>query len=123
MQQMPLILRKPKRPKNTQNAQMRQTNNTTTRTKNIKAEVTQMSDEKTKPTTKYKAGSLQLSVWKNKGVNDAEYNTYTFQRNYKKDDKWENTTTLRGQDLPVLKMLLEKAFEQEKNLTKTEQEK
>lgn len=67
------------------------------------------------PIKKWKAGGLQLDAWQNKSeANSGEYHTYSYQRNYKdKSGEWKKTQTLRANDLPKLRLLLEKAFEWE----------
>ena len=53
------------------------------------------------------------TIWKNTSKNgDGEYNTISFERSYKdKEDKWQTTNSLRVNDLPRAKLVLEKAYE------------
>ena len=61
------------------------------------------------------SGGLQVYVWKNvstKGDKPIEFHTVSFARGYKdKNNEWASTTNLREQDIPKMKMLLQKAFE------------
>jgi hypothetical protein len=68
-----------------------------------------------------RAGALSISVWENKGENGT-YNTFSFQRSYKKDDKWENTESLRAHDLLPLAELLRKAYDKHVAVSKEEKE-
>jgi hypothetical protein len=56
-----------------------------------------------------RAGVLSVTIWENKGEK-GNYNTFSIQRGYQKDGKWENTETMRGQDLLPLAELLRKAY-------------
>ena len=70
-----------------------------------------MENTKDKPVRNIKVGSIQLAIWKN-SKDDKEWLTYTYSRSYKDDkDNWQNTTSLRTQDLPDLHRALELAFD------------
>jgi len=56
-----------------------------------------------------RAGVLSVTIWENKGEKGS-YNTFSIQRGYQKDGKWENTETMRGQDLLPLAELLRKTY-------------
>ena len=80
--------------------------------------------ENNKPKNKYRAGNITLTVWENTNTNKEgkEYTTesYTLQRSYTKPDgKWENTQSIRTQDLPKVAMLCNKAY-QESTMKKEE---
>jgi hypothetical protein len=62
------------------------------------------------PVYKIKVGGITVDVWENKGEHST-FNTFSMQRSYKKDDKWENTTSLREGDLPKAILALQKAYE------------
>ena len=67
-----------------------------------------------KPEQKFRAGSVTASVWKNKGNRngrDTEFYTVGLQRSYKKGDEWQNTSSLRVQDIADARLVLGKAFE------------
>lgn len=81
--------------------------------KNIKNK--EASTEKnTKPVAKFQAGVVQASVWENIASVDGKeqkFHTISFQRGYKdKDDKWQNTNTMRVNDLPKLALVIEEAY-------------
>lgn len=67
------------------------------------------------PVKNFRAGALNVSVWANKREVDGkevEFHNVTIKRGYKdKDDKWQNTDSLRTSDLPKAVMLLNKAYE------------
>jgi hypothetical protein len=70
-----------------------------------------MAETKAKP-EHIRAGVLSLSVWTNKSETGT-YKTFGFQRSYMDKDKaWQNTESLRGQDLLPLAELLRKAYDQ-----------
>ena len=75
-----------------------------------------MTEQKTQPEKKFRAGAVCATIWKNEAQGkDGEmvsYRTVTLQRGYKdKEDKWQNTGSLRLNDLPRLQLLLNKAYE------------
>ncbi len=68
------------------------------------------------PEKKFSAGPISAAVWKNSGKNkegqEVEYRTVTLQRGYKdKNDEWQNTSSLRVNDLPRAELVLRKAYE------------
>ena len=66
------------------------------------------------PETKFVAGAVVATVWKNQKVFDGKqtsYNTVSLERAYFKDGKWQNTTSLRSNDLPKATLVLQKAYE------------
>ena len=68
------------------------------------------------PEKKFSTGVISATVWKNKGKNKSgdpvEYRTITLQRGYQdKDGKWQNTGSLRVNDLPKASLVLQKAYE------------
>lgn len=68
----------------------------------------------TKPVSKFQAGVVQASVWENTASVDGvekKFFTISFQRSYKdKDDKWQNTTSMRVNDLPKLALVIQEAY-------------
>jgi hypothetical protein len=78
-------------------------------------EVNKEVSKNNKPVAKFQAGVVSASVWENAGDKDGKefkFYTITFQRGFKnKKDEWENTTSMRVNDLPKLKLVLDKAFE------------
>jgi len=74
-------------------------------------EVKYMAEEKKKAPEHIRAGVLSLSIWTNKGEMGT-YKTFSLQRGYQdKDKNWQNTESLRGQDLLPLAELLRKAYD------------
>ena len=72
--------------------------------------------EHKKPEVKFSAGPVSAAVWLNSGQTKdgklAEYRTISLQRVYKdKKDQWQNTGSLRLNDLPKAALVLSKAFE------------
>ena len=67
------------------------------------------------PEKRISAGAIQATIWKNETkVNgaDAEFQTISLQRSYKdKDGKWQQTTSLRVNDLPKAALVMQKAYE------------
>lgn len=67
--------------------------------------------KKNAPVQKFRLGGLQLDVWENESEK-GQFLTMSFQRSYKdKDGEWQHTQSLRVNDLPVLSLLCQKAFE------------
>ena len=65
----------------------------------------------TQPEKKFKAGAVSATIWKN-GEGDQSYNTISLERAYKdKTGNWKNTNSLRLNDLPKARMVLDKAYE------------
>ncbi|MBI2103203.1 hypothetical protein HYT55_05145 [Candidatus Woesearchaeota archaeon] len=68
------------------------------------------------PEKKFRAGSISATVWLNKGqvINgeESEYRTISIERNYMdKEGKWHSNNSLRINDLPKARLVLEKAYE------------
>lgn len=67
------------------------------------------------PETKFRAGAISATIWKNQTEKDGEvreYKTISFERNYQdKEGKWNKTNSLRINDLPRAKLVLDKAYE------------
>jgi hypothetical protein len=57
-----------------------------------------------------RAGVLSVSCWTNKGEK-GDYMTFSMQRGYTKDGAWQNTETLRAQDLLPMSELLRKTYD------------
>lgn len=67
-----------------------------------------------KPEQKFRAGSVTATVWKNKGNRngrETEFYTVGLERSYKKGDEWQNTSSLRVQDIPDAELVLRKTYE------------
>lgn len=69
-----------------------------------------------KPEKKFIAGAINASVWKNEGKNkkgeQVFFRTVSLQRRYQdKDGNWQNTNSMRINDLPKASLVLNKAYE------------
>lgn len=63
------------------------------------------------PTKKFRAGAVTATIWENQTEKGKYYSVET-QRSYKdKDNKWQNTNSLRLNDLPKATLALNKAYE------------
>lgn len=62
------------------------------------------------PEKKFRAGAISATIWLNKAEN-GDYRTISIERNYKKEEKWQSTNTLRINDLPKANVVLQKAYE------------
>ena len=72
--------------------------------------------QENQPEKKFRAGSISATVWLNHGQSKngetTQFRTISLQRGYKdKEDKWQNTTSMRINDLPRAALVLTKAFE------------
>ncbi|MBU0470511.1 MAG: hypothetical protein KKA62_01140 [Nanoarchaeota archaeon] len=68
------------------------------------------------PEKKFKAGTISATVWLNRSNKpngeSSEYRTISLERSYKdREDKWQSTNSLRTNDLPKAKVVLQKAYE------------
>ena len=67
------------------------------------------------PEMKFRAGAVTATIWQNSGQRDGEiktFNTITMERSYKdKNDEWQNTASMRINDLPKAALVLTKAYE------------
>ena len=68
------------------------------------------------PEKKFRSGAISATVWANQATTKegktVEYKTVSFERRYKDaKDEWQSTHSLRLNDLPRAKLVLEKAFE------------
>ena len=63
------------------------------------------------PERKIRAGPICATVWKNQAEN-GEYRTISLERSYMdKEGRWQSTNSMRLNDLPKAKLVLEKAYE------------
>lgn len=57
---------------------------------------------------------IELAVWENEIVSEGgrkvNLHSITFSRNYRNEEGWQKTKTLRPQDIPVLIHALQKAY-------------
>ncbi len=70
-------------------------------------------EEKKQPEKKFVAGPVSAAVWVNKTQSgDGVFRTVTVQRGYKdKNNEWQNTQSLRVNDIPKAVLVLTKAYE------------
>jgi hypothetical protein len=71
--------------------------------------------EKNHPEMKFRAGAVCATVWQNKGQKDGAettFSTISLERSYKdKNNAWQNTGSMRVNDLPRAALVLTKAYE------------
>ncbi len=89
-----------------------------TKTTEQKTKIEQIKEQKegNLPEKKFRAGAISATVWLNKGQRvtgeESEYRTISIDRNYTdKEGKWHANNSLRVNDLPKAKLVLEKAYE------------
>jgi hypothetical protein len=69
------------------------------------------------PEKKFRAGVISATVWLNQGQNKktgeaTSYRTVSLQRGYlDKNNQWQNTASMRVNDLPRAALVLTKAYE------------
>ena len=73
-----------------------------------------MGEEKNKPQETYRAGTVTLTVWKNK-VKDQKGNerdmlSFQLNKRYKDKDEWKDSKSLNIGDLPKVAALMNKAY-------------
>ena len=75
-----------------------------------------MNTTKNLPEKKFSTGTISATVWQNQGKSKngetIEYRTVSLQRGYKdRNGVWQNTNSLRINDLPKASLVLQKSFE------------
>jgi hypothetical protein len=78
--------------------------------------MTQENTTGNQPEKKFRAGAISATVWLNQGQSKTgeatSYRTISLQRGYKdKSDQWQNTGSMRVNDLPRAALMLTKAYE------------
>ena len=69
------------------------------------------------PEKKFRAGAISATVWLNQGQSkktgeQTSWRTISLQRGYKdKSDQWQNTTSMRVNDLPRAALVMKQAYE------------
>jgi len=69
---------------------------------------------KKQPIRTFNSGVLTVSVWENTAQKDGEtFTTHsvTIQRSFRDGNEWKQSTSLRNKDLPIVQIMLTKAFE------------
>ncbi|MBI4148461.1 hypothetical protein HY490_04175 [Candidatus Woesearchaeota archaeon] len=66
------------------------------------------------PEKKFRAGAVAASVWRNSTLKDGKQDSYctvSLERGYKnKEGTWQNTSSLRANDLPRAALVLAEAY-------------
>lgn len=65
---------------------------------------------KKQPEKKFRAGAIEVAIWKNENPEGKRYYSISFSKSYKKEDKWYSTTSLNVNDIPKLKLALDEAY-------------
>ena len=72
-------------------------------------------DSRNAPEKKFMSGTISATVWQNQAAGKdgvVNFRTVSFQRAYKdKNGKWQNSGSLRINDLPKATLVLQKAYE------------
>ncbi len=75
----------------------------------------QVEDARNAPEKKFVSGPVSAAIWQNQAAGKngvVNFRTVSFQRVYKdKNGKWQNSNTLRVNDLPRAMLVLQKAYE------------
>lgn len=71
-----------------------------------------MVEEKNKPIEKFRSGTIEVAVWENK-KDDKVWHSISHKKGYKDSElgEWKDTTNYSVFDIPVLVMLMNKAYE------------
>ena len=79
--------------------------------------MTQNMNSGNKPEKKFRAGAISATVWLNQGQSKktgetTSWRTIGLQRGYKdNNDQWQNTTSMRVNDLPRAALVMRQAYE------------
>ena len=68
------------------------------------------SDQQNKPVKVFRLRGVKVAVFENRGEQGAFHKT-AIQRIYREGEEWKTTTSLGRDDLPVARMLIERAWE------------
>lgn len=68
------------------------------------------------PVKRFSAGTVKAAVWSNNGTGHdgqpREYKSVSLERSYKDDSgEWQTTKSLRANDIPRARLVLQKAFD------------
>lgn len=66
---------------------------------------------KKKPVQQFRYGVIKAAIWENGNGSNGPWYTVTLKRSYKDGDTWQDTESLRRDDLPRAEKLMAKAFE------------
>jgi hypothetical protein len=65
---------------------------------------------KAKPVHKIRAGALEAAIWRNDSEKGSFYSV-TVSRSYKKGEEWKQADSFSGDDLPMVRKLLDRAHD------------
>ncbi len=67
--------------------------------------------QKNEPVKKVRFGLIEVAIWKNEGKDKRPFYSTSLSRSYKDDkDKWQQTSSLSGNELLVAAQALQEAF-------------
>ncbi len=79
---------------------------------NNKYKLEKQVENKNQPLKVFKAGPVRATIWENITEQDSSFNTISLNRSYKdKEGNWQNSGTLRINDLPKAAIVLNKAYD------------
>lgn len=65
-----------------------------------------------KPLEKFRSGSIEVAVWENTSKDGNKWYSISHKRGYKDaDGNWKDSFNYNENDIPVLSLLLDKAYE------------
>ena len=73
-----------------------------------------MAPENTKPVKTFRAGGIEVSVWKNEVQQDGQTivrHSVKVEKQYKNKEEWQKTDYYFPDELPKLRSLLQKAYD------------
>lgn len=68
---------------------------------------------KSKPKATYQVGSAKITVWENTNSKGETWKNFTVEKVYKKEGKWESTSSFNTSELLELQVALEKAISEQ----------
>ena len=66
--------------------------------------------QKQKPTHEIRLGRIRAAIWANQSENREVWFNVTVSRLYKEGDKWQDTSTFRRDDLPIVAKVIDMAY-------------
>ena len=65
---------------------------------------------KKQPEKSFRAGNIHVAIWKNESKEGKGFYSVSFEKHYKKDDKWHTTNNLNTNDIPKVILVLQEAY-------------
>ncbi len=65
---------------------------------------------KNAPEKKFRAGNVEVAVWRNSNKDDKSFYSVSMQKNYKDDSLWKTTASLSKNDVPKALLALQEAY-------------